>query len=66
MTYRPGDDEMDQRQKDEQKLAKADREQLKKDRDAQRANCARPTLLPRILFRPSPRSERLGLSGVTA
>jgi hypothetical protein len=47
MTYRPGDDEMDQRQKDEQKLAKADREQLKKDRDAQRAKLRKSHIPPK-------------------
>jgi hypothetical protein len=35
-TYRSGDDGMDERQKDEMKRAKAERDQLKKDRDAQR------------------------------
>jgi ribosomal protein L18 len=36
MAYRSGDDGMDERQKDEMKRARAERDQLKKDRDAQR------------------------------
>jgi hypothetical protein len=36
MAFRPDDNETDERQKSEQKQAKAEREQLKKDRDAQK------------------------------
>jgi hypothetical protein len=36
MKYEPPDEGMDERQKEQQKLAKAEREQVKKDRDAQR------------------------------
>jgi hypothetical protein len=35
MKYEPPDEGMDERQKEEKKLAKAEREQVKKDRDAQ-------------------------------
>jgi len=36
MVYQFDDDGMNEQQKKEQKLAKAEREQVKKDRDAQR------------------------------
>jgi hypothetical protein len=36
MRYEPDDDGMDERQKLERQQAKAEREQIKKDRDAQR------------------------------
>jgi hypothetical protein len=47
MTYQPGDEEMDDRQKEEKKRAQADREQLKKDRDAQRAKLRKDRTAPK-------------------
>jgi hypothetical protein len=47
MTYQPGDDEPNERQKEEKKRAKADREQLKKDRDAQRAKLRKDRTVPK-------------------
>jgi hypothetical protein len=37
MVYQPDDDGMSEQQKEDKKRAKAERDQLKKDRDAQRA-----------------------------
>jgi hypothetical protein len=47
MTYQPGDDEPSDHQKEEKKRAKADREQLKKDRDAQRAKLRKDRAVPK-------------------
>jgi hypothetical protein len=47
MYYQPVDDQPSDRQKEEKKRAKADREQLKKDRDAQRAKLRKDRTVPR-------------------
>ncbi len=41
MAYQPDDEVMDERQKNEKQLAKAEREQLKKEREAQRSKIRR-------------------------
>jgi len=44
MVYQPADEGMNEKQKEEQKLAKVEREQMKKDRDAQRAKVRKDQL----------------------
>jgi len=47
MKYEPPDEGMDERQKEETKLAKAEREQVKKDRDAQRVKMRKDRIAER-------------------
>jgi hypothetical protein len=44
MVYQPADDGMTEQQKEQKKQAKSEREQLKKDRDAQRVKCRKDRL----------------------
>jgi hypothetical protein len=46
MKYEPPDEGMDERQKDEKNKAKAERDQVKKDRDAQRAKIRKDRIAP--------------------